>query len=161
MATYCSVLAWRILGTGEPGWLLSMGSHRVGHNWSDLAAAAAELYHYLWDKYKLNYGITYLGFPDSSVSKESACSAGGLGLSLGQEDPVEKGMATQARILEWVAFPFFRSSQCRRPEFSPWIGKIWRRERLPIPVFWPGEFHGLYRTWGCKEWDMTEQLSLS
>ena len=28
---------------------------------------------------------------------------------------------------------------------SPWVGKIpWRRERLPIPVFWPGEFHGLY-----------------
>jgi len=25
----------------------------------------------------------------------------------------------------------------------------WRRERLPIPVFWPGEFHGLYSPWGC------------
>ena len=36
-----SVLAWRIPGTGEPGGLPSMGSHRVGHNWSDLAAAAA------------------------------------------------------------------------------------------------------------------------
>ena len=41
MATHSSVLAWRIPGTGEPGGLLSMGSHRVGHNWSDLAAAAA------------------------------------------------------------------------------------------------------------------------
>ena len=41
MATHCSVLAWRIPGTGEPGWLLSLGSHRVGHDWSDLAAAAA------------------------------------------------------------------------------------------------------------------------
>ena len=29
-------------------------------------------------------------------------------------------------------------------EFDPWVGKIpWRRERLPTPVFWPGEFHGL------------------
>ena len=37
----CSVLAWRIPGTGEPGGLLSMGSHRVRHDWSDLAAAAA------------------------------------------------------------------------------------------------------------------------
>ena len=36
------VLAWRIPGTGEPGGLPSMGSHRVGHDWSDLAAAAAE-----------------------------------------------------------------------------------------------------------------------
>ena len=41
MATHSSVLAWRIPGLGEPGGLPSMGSHRVGHDWSDLAAAAA------------------------------------------------------------------------------------------------------------------------
>ena len=40
MATHCSVLAWRIPGTGEPGGLPSMGSHRVGHDRSDLAATA-------------------------------------------------------------------------------------------------------------------------
>ena len=40
MATHSSVLAWRIPGTGEPGGLPSLGSHRVGHEWSDLAAAA-------------------------------------------------------------------------------------------------------------------------
>ena len=40
MATHSSVLAWRIPGTGEPGGLLSVGLHRVGHDWSDLAAAA-------------------------------------------------------------------------------------------------------------------------
>ena len=45
MATHSSVLAWRILGTGEPGGLPSMGSHRVGHDWSDLAAAAAAAVH--------------------------------------------------------------------------------------------------------------------
>ena len=39
MATHSSVLAWRIPGTGEPGGLPSMGSHRVGHDWSNLAAA--------------------------------------------------------------------------------------------------------------------------
>ena len=39
MATHSSVLAWRIPGTGEPGGLPSMGSQRVGHDWSDLAAA--------------------------------------------------------------------------------------------------------------------------
>ena len=39
MATYSSVLAWRIPGTAGPGRLPSMGSHRVGHNWKDLAAA--------------------------------------------------------------------------------------------------------------------------
>ena len=41
IATHSSVLVWRIPGTGEPGGLPSMGSHRVGHDWSDLAAAAA------------------------------------------------------------------------------------------------------------------------
>ena len=41
MATHSSVLAWRIPGKGEPGGLLSMESHRVGHDWSDLVAAAA------------------------------------------------------------------------------------------------------------------------
>ena len=38
MANHSSVLAWRVPGTGEPRGLLSMGSHRVGHDWSDLAA---------------------------------------------------------------------------------------------------------------------------
>ena len=42
MATHSSVLAWRTPGMGQPGGLPSMGSHRVGHNWSDLAEAAAE-----------------------------------------------------------------------------------------------------------------------
>ena len=54
MATYSSVLAWRIPGKGEPGGLLSMGSHRVGHGWSDLAAAAAGAICYLfniWEKW--------------------------------------------------------------------------------------------------------------
>ena len=38
---------------------------------------------------------------------------------------------------------------------------FWRRERLPTPVFWPGEFHGLYSPQGRKESYTTEQLSLS
>ena len=46
MATHSSVLAWRIPGTGEPGGLPSMGSHRVGHNWSDAAAARPFLRQY-------------------------------------------------------------------------------------------------------------------
>ena len=42
MATHSSALAWRIPGMGEPGGLPSLGSHRVGHDWSDLAAAAVQ-----------------------------------------------------------------------------------------------------------------------
>ena len=48
MATHSSVLAWRIPGTGKPGGLPSMGSHRVRHDWSDLAAAAAYCWFYLF-----------------------------------------------------------------------------------------------------------------
>ena len=52
--------------------------------------------------------------------------------------------------------------QCGRPGFHPWVGKIpWRREWLPTPIFWPGEFNGLYGPWGLKESDMTERLSLN
>ena len=51
MATHSSVLAWRIPGTGEPGGLPSMGSHRVGHDWSDLAAVAE---HFLTPYTKIN-----------------------------------------------------------------------------------------------------------
>ena len=43
----------------------------------------------------------------------------------------------------------------------PWVEKIpWRKERLPTPVFWPGEFFGL-SPWCRKESDTTEQLSVS
>ena len=52
--------------------------------------------------------------------------------------------------------------QCRRPGFSPWVGKIpWRREWLPTPVSLAGESHGQrslvgYSPWGRKEWATTE-----
>ena len=55
-----------------------------------------------------------------------------------------------------------KESTCNRPGFDPWVGKIpWRRERLPTPVFWPGEFHGLFSPWDSKELDMTERLSVT
>ena len=57
-----------------------------------------------------------------------------------------------------------KESTCNAREtgFDPWVGKIPQRRRwLPTPVFWPGEFHGLYSPWGRKESDRTEQLSLS
>ena len=50
MAIHSSVLAWRIPGTGEPGGLPSLGSHRVGHDWSDLAVNCSSLTAtQLWD----------------------------------------------------------------------------------------------------------------
>ena len=52
MATHSSVLAWRIPGTREAGGLPSMGLHRVGHDWSDLAAAAVTFSSYLEKNFK-------------------------------------------------------------------------------------------------------------
>jgi len=51
-----------------------------------------------------------------------------------------------AMLETWVRFP---------------VGRVpWKRERLPTPVFWPGEFHGLYKSMGCKESDTTGRLPL-
>ena len=54
-----------------------------------------------------------------------------------------------------------KESACGRPGFEPCVGKIsWRKEWLPTPVLWSGEFDGLYSSWGCQKSDMTEPLSL-
>ena len=90
----------------------------------------------------------------------------------------------QARILEWVAMPssgdfpnqgidpiscttgrFFTyvAQLVKNPPamWESWVRKIpWRRERLPTPVFWPGEFHGPYTPWGRKESETVERISL-
>ena len=75
---------------------------------------------------------------------------------LGQEDPLEEGMAIHTSILGlllWLRIHL----QCGTPESDPWVGKVpWRKERLPTSVFWPGEFCGLYSPGGRKELDISE-----
>ena len=73
---------------------------------------------------------------------------------LGQEELLEKGR------LPTLAFLGFPCGSAGKELFAMW--KIpWRRERLPTPVFWPRECHGLYSPRGCKESDTPEQLSLT
>ena len=96
---------------------------------------------------------------DSSVGKESACNAGDPGSILGQEKSPGEGLGYPFQY-SWASLVAqlvkYLPAVCR-PGFDPWVGKIpWRRERLSTPVFWPGEFHGLYSPWGHKELDMTE-----
>ena len=57
MATHSSVLAWRIPGTGEPGGLPSLGSHRVRHDWSDLAAGGAHSPFYIFSRHIVNISM--------------------------------------------------------------------------------------------------------
>ena len=101
---------------------------------------------------------------DSSAGKESACNAGdpgsipGLGRSAGEgigyplQYPWASLVAQLVKNVPALQETWVRSLGWENP---------WRRERLPTPVFWPGEFRGLYSPWGCKESDATEHLSLS
>ena len=159
--------------------LQSVGSQRVGHD-GETEQILWKICHVWLFTVKLDfhilqvgvvhslpviYGIllyecsTLLGFPDSSVGKESACNAGdsssipGLGRSAGQGI----GYPLQYSWASLVAQLVKNSPQYGRPGLNPWVGNIlWRRERLPSPVFWPREFHGLYSPRGHKEPDTTE-----
>ena len=87
-----------------------------------------------------------LGFPDSSVGKESACNAGDPGLIPGSGRSAGEGIGYPLQY-SWASL---EAQLVKNPPAMwetwiwSWVGKIpWRRERLPTPVFWPGEFHGL------------------
>ena len=91
-----------------------------------------------------------LGASLVAVGKESACSAGDLGLipGLGRSAGEGIGYPFQYSWASLVAQLVQNPPQCGRPGFDLWVGKIpWRRERLPSSVFWPGEFHGVAKSW--------------
>ena len=147
MATHSSVLAWRIPGTGEPGGLLFMGSHRVGHDWSDLAAAAAAL-----------------------IGKESPCQCRRLGFNpwIGKIPWSRKWPSTLAWEILWTEEPGGLQSMGLQRAGHDWATSLslftfmhWRRKWQHTPVFLPGESQG-WRSlvgchlWGCTELDMTE-----
>ena len=62
MATHSSSLSWRIPGMEEPGGLPSMGSHRVGHDWIDLATAAAMSIHFIYFRVSILTSFPIQGF---------------------------------------------------------------------------------------------------
>ena len=73
MATHSSVLAWRIPGTGEPGGLPSMGSHRVGHDWSDLAAGKRRgLLSHDWDSRDCSTCLSHFGAAITECLRDSS-----------------------------------------------------------------------------------------
>ena len=107
--------------------------------------------------------LFFPGCPDSSVGKESTCNAGDPGLIPGSgRSPGEgTGYPLQYSWTSLVAQQVKNLPAMWNTRFDPRAGKIlWRRERLPTPVFWPVGFHGVYRPWVHKESDMTERLSL-
>ena len=141
MATHSSVLAWRIPGMGEPGGLPSLGSHRVGHYWVDVAAAAEDCKALRWSftscKWQLVILVPLVHFYDLSLkvsiwgnratSTERPCPGCGCCCRLvtqscptlcNTKDCSPPGSSVhgilQARILEWFAISFSRApSQLR------------------------------------------------
>ena len=71
MAIHSSVLAWRIPGTGEPAGLPSMGSHRVRHDWSDLAVAAADNKNWGWTREPTFQKVFFKGLPLRKIENKS------------------------------------------------------------------------------------------
>ena len=92
------------------------------------------------------FDVTIVSFFYSSIGKQSACDAedpssiSGLGRSAGEGIGYPLQYSWASLVAQLVKNP----PAVWRPGFNPWTGKTpWRRERLPAPVFWPGEFHGL------------------
>ena len=157
MAPHSSVLAWRIPGTGEPGGLPSMGLHRVGHDWSDLAAAAAvpivhlftQIHIFLWRN-----NLTRRGNP--LLSSEYSAAAKSLESCLTLCNPIDgspPGSAVpgslQARTLEWVAISFSNvwkwkvkgKSLCRvQPSATSWTAAFQAPPSMGLSrqVYWSG-----------------------
>ena len=98
-------------------------------------------------------------FPGSSVCKESACNAGdpgsipGLGRSVGEGIGYSLQYYWASLVAQLVKNPPAMWETWVR--FLGWEDPL-EKGQLPIPVFWPGEFHGLYSPQGSKELDTTE-----
>ena len=103
------------------------------------------------------------GFPDSSVGKESSYKAGDSGSILGSGRSTGEGIGYPLQY-SWASLV----AQLVKNLPAMWETWVWslcwedplEKGKVPTPVFWPGEFHGLYRPWGHKESDMTEWLWL-
>ena len=140
MATYSSVLAWRIPGMAEPGGLLSMGSHRVRHDWSNLAAAARKLH-------QMRQQSEVLGMRNWHCWEVLFNSL--------HPTLLEKAMATHSSTLAWE-IPWMEEPDRLQSTGSlrvrqDWAASLslftfmhWRRKWQPTPVFLPGESQG----WG-------------
>ena len=97
----------------------------------------------------MNQPYVYKGFPNSSVGKESTCSAGDPGSIAESGGSAGEGIGYPLQY-SWASLV---AQLVKNPPamWETWVRQIpWRRERLPSPVFWPGEFHGLYSSCGRR-----------
>ena len=164
MATNSSILAWRIPGMEEPGGLPSMGSHRVGHDWSDLATAAAAAA--AAAKIKKYLKIFHVSVIISVILNDTHHILGKLNSSLFHlfvSFSVAPHSSTLARKIPWTEEPGRLQSMALLRVRHDWVTSLslstfmcWRRKWQPTPVFLPGESQGRGSLMGCHLWGHTE-----
>ena len=184
MATHSSVLAWRTPGTGEPGGLPSMGSHRVGHDWSDLAAAAAAALYsacmhicvlsHVWF-FVTPWTVAHQDPLSMKSSRQEYWSR--LPFSFSRESSLPRNqtcVSCFSGIGRWILYWLIHQGssickeslqrvclQCQRHGFGPWVGKIpWRRKMATGSSFlaWESpwtEDSGGRQSMGSQELDTT------
>ena len=173
MATHSSVLAWRIPGTGEPGGLPSMGSYRVGHDWSLAATAAANLYFttkirsvkihsIIYINNKIHYWLlTSRSFEklwDRLPTRLFQSGLAGLCNILKDKNKTKTEMLSQTKCLKQQ-----RSIYNLLYTYNLlyiYHSSLWH----PTPVFLPGKSHRWWSLVGCSPWgrwesDTTERLN--
>ena len=97
------------------------------------------------------------GFPGRSAGKESACNTGDPSWIPGLGRSPEEGIGYPLQYYGLPSDSDGKESTCHAGDLGliPGLGRS-PGEWLSTPIFWPGEFHGLYRPWGRKESDTTE-----
>ena len=149
MATHSSILAWRILWTEEPGGLLCMGSHRVRHNWSDLACMHALEKEMATHSNILTWRIPGTEEPGWLLSMGShRIRHDWSDLAAAAVRFWEKAMAPHSSTLAWK-IPWMEEpgrlqsmGSLRVVHDFTFTFTRWRRKRQPTPVFLPGESQG-------------------
>ena len=164
MAPHSSALAWSIPGTGEPGGLPSMGSHRVGHDWCDAAAAACQPGtppQSRWSCLCVLLSLLTLLTEESLIDESKGANISPAGDAHAEKDHGFLSSRVSSQNDPLVLSQRFGGKQrvpggsdgkesiclqCGRPGFNLGVGKIpWRRKWQPTPVFSPGESHGQRR----------------
>ena len=171
MAPHSSTLAWKIPGTEEPSGLTSMGLHRVRHDWSDLAAAAATCFSlektWCWE------GLGAGGEGDNRgwdgwmalptwwtwvwVNSGSWWWTGRAGLLWFMEVAKSQTRLSDWTELNWMCFYslIFRWKvflKVKEIEFLLASPYSWRRQWHPTPVLLSGKSHGWRSLVGCSPW---------
>ena len=143
MATHSSVLAWRIPEMGEPGGLPSMGSHRVGHDWSDLAVAAALINIIFWSLLACSKSIFQMSWSTFSgiVLKDN------LSIVI-KINPFMDHSLVLVKVHSVMLCPHDVQGYPRQIGHSEefWQNMVhWRRKWQTTTVFLPGEPHGHWK----------------